>query len=72
MVTGAAGNSQSAQQKTKQFNVTDLTLHQKRRLFVNCFAEGALLVLINGESATKRTMSSFIRPKCAVSVPIFN
>ena len=43
MVTGEAGNSQGAQQKTKQFNVTDLTLSQKRRLFVTCFAEGGFV-----------------------------
>jgi hypothetical protein len=40
MVTEAAENNQTVQQKTKQFNVTDLTLQQKRRLFVCCFAEG--------------------------------
>jgi hypothetical protein len=43
MVTGAAGNRQSVQQKTKQFNVTDLTPCQKRRLFVCCFAEGGFV-----------------------------
>jgi hypothetical protein len=40
MVTGAAENGQGAQLKTKQFNVTDLTLRQKSRLFVFCFNEG--------------------------------
>jgi hypothetical protein len=40
MVTETIENSQNAQQKTKQFNVTDLTARQKRRLFVFCFAEG--------------------------------
>ena len=43
MVTGAAENSQSAEQKTKQFNVTDLTLRQRRRIFVCCFAEGGFV-----------------------------
>ena len=39
MGTEAAGNSQSVQQKTKLFNVTDLTLRQKHGLFICCFAE---------------------------------
>jgi hypothetical protein len=44
MVTVAAeGNSQGAQQRTKQFNVTDLTPRQKRRIFVSCFAEGGFV-----------------------------
>jgi hypothetical protein len=43
MVTGATGNGQGVQQKTKQFNVTDLTLSQKHRLFVCCFAEGGFV-----------------------------
>jgi hypothetical protein len=43
MVTGAAENSQIVQQKTKQFNVTDLTLHQKHTIFVDCFAEGGFV-----------------------------
>lgn len=43
MVTGAAGNSQNAEKKMKLFNVTDLTLSQKRRRFVCCFAEGGFV-----------------------------
>jgi hypothetical protein len=43
MVTGASANIQSAQQRTKQFNVTDLTPSQKRRLFANCFAQGGFV-----------------------------
>jgi hypothetical protein len=43
MVTEAVGNSQGVQQKTKQFNVTDLTARQKRRIFVCCFAEGGFV-----------------------------
>ncbi|NLF89565.1 hypothetical protein GX563_12185 [Candidatus Bathyarchaeota archaeon] len=42
MVAEAVENSQSVQQRTKQFNITDLTAKQKRRLFVFCFSEGGL------------------------------
>jgi hypothetical protein len=43
MVTGATGNSQSVQQKTKQINITDLTYRQKHRIFANCFSEGGFV-----------------------------
>jgi hypothetical protein len=43
MVTEAVGNSQDPQQKTKQFNVTDLTPCQKRKIFSSCFAEGGFV-----------------------------
>ncbi|HSV49780.1 MAG TPA: hypothetical protein VLH35_05645 [Candidatus Acidoferrales bacterium] len=43
MGTGATENSQSAEKKTKQFNVTDLTCRQKRRIFVSCFSEGGFV-----------------------------
>jgi hypothetical protein len=43
MVTGLAESGQGAQLKTKQFNVTDLTLRQKHRLFVYSFNEGSFV-----------------------------
>jgi hypothetical protein len=43
MVTEAVGNSQGVQQKTKQFNVTDLTPRQKRRIFVCYFIEAGFV-----------------------------
>jgi hypothetical protein len=43
MATKSVEDSQSTQQKTKQVNVTALTLHQKHMIFVSCFAEGGFV-----------------------------
>jgi hypothetical protein len=43
MVTGAAKNNQNTQQKEKHINVTDMTLSQKRKIFVNCLVEGGFV-----------------------------
>jgi hypothetical protein len=59
MGTEAAGNSQGTDKKTKQFNVTDLTLHQKRIIFADCFSEGCF-VGFNKKSVGGQTYYVFI------------
>jgi hypothetical protein len=44
-----------------QFNVTDLTYLQKRRIFVNCFSESGFVAFNKKKALTKPTTSSSTR-----------
>jgi hypothetical protein len=46
MVNGVERNSQSTQATTRQINVTDLTTHQRRRIFINCLIQAGFVAFV--------------------------